>query len=147
MSERFRLFQRLLALKDIQCFYFMSKMSMAAILMSTLYKLNVSPNAHFQCVDFLPVIVTKVYCNLKDWWNWIYKVNIEIFWKHSKDLLINDEEDIVVQKLVQVATFNISVLRVMDIVLVFIDSKFQTKNWTQQNLLSPFGDKKINQSR
>ena len=42
---------------------------------------------------------------------------------------------------------SISLTRVMDIVLVFIDSELWHKKLKQQNLLSLFGDKKINQSR
>jgi len=42
---------------------------------------------------------------------------------------------------------SISLTRVMDIVLVFIDSELWHKKLKQQNLLSFFGDKKINQSR
>ena len=43
--------------------------------------------------------------------------------------------------------FNIIDWRVMDIVLVFIDSQLWHKKLKQQNLLSLFGDKKINQNR
>ena len=43
--------------------------------------------------------------------------------------------------------FNIIDWRVMDIVLVFIDSQLWHKKLKQQNLLSLSGDKKINHSR
>ena len=42
--------------------------------------------------------------------------------------------------------FNIIDWRVMDIVLVFIDSQLWHKKLKQQNLLSLSGDKKINQT-
>ena len=42
--------------------------------------------------------------------------------------------------------FNIIDWRVMDIVLVFIDSQLWHKKLKQQNLLSVSGDKKINQT-